>query len=158
MANIPCHLAVGTLSWSVKSTLIGVTFTFQLSMFLPWRIGLVTISVFFSVLFTYLELVSEINDLSSGRIFCSSQQLFPLGLGPLKGFLCWHCTAVLRCRQPRLVHCFWNFRHTKDISRWVTLRLEVTGHHQKQHDANLDCVFLKSTLFYTDPVILDTKK
>ena len=47
-------------------------------------------------------------------LFCSSQQLSRLCLGPLKGFLSWH--GALQGPPSRLMHCFWNYRETRTPS------------------------------------------
>ena len=47
-------------------------------------------------------------------IFCSSQQLHRLRLGPLKGFLSWY--GALQGPSSRLVRCFWNYRDKRTPS------------------------------------------
>ena len=39
----------------------------------------------------------------------------------------------------------------KDTCRCATLGMDVPRHCQKKDKANLDCVFVENTLFYTDP-------
>ena len=62
-------------------------------------------------------------------LFCSSQQVPCLRLGPLKGSLDWH--KVLQGPTTHLLHCFWNYRERKDTVSYAALGKEVPAHFQE---------------------------
>ena len=47
----------------------------------------------------------------------------------------------------RLVHCFWNYRDSKDPVRWIALSAEVPGHRQQQLTQTLIVRLLKTHFF-----------
>ena len=80
-------------------------------------------------------------------LFCSSQQLPRLHLGPLKGFLSWH--GALQGPDTYLVRCLWNYRDIRTPSGGTpqARRSEVLGHRQQQLTQTLIVRLTKTHLF-----------
>ena len=77
-------------------------------------------------------------------LFRSSQQLFGLCLGPLKGFL--SCHGAL---QVPLTYIVRNFKETRTEVRRA--RHKGTRTLSKTTVTNLDCALVENALYYTDP-------
>ena len=69
-------------------------------------------------------------------------------LTPLKGFFRAN-TMPIKGPQPRLLHCFRNFRETKSLSS--VERQARRSQDSVKNNTNLDCVFVQIALIYADP-------